>query len=670
QGIKTAIIQVAAEELDLLPDQISLVTADTAQTPDEGFTAGSHSMQGSATAVMNAAAQARALLIAEAARQWNLRPASLSARDGVVAAPDGRKLTYGALAQLASLHVAAAPSSPLKAPRDHELIGKSLPRVDIPEKLTGGTAFVQDLRLPDMVHARVVRPPGYGARLVSADIDAAARMPGVLKLVRQGSYLAIVAAREWEAIQAARALHASAKWTPPLPLPDQARLHATLEQFHAENVRVYETRAAAAPSVRTLKARYTRPYIMHGAIGPSCAVARFENKALTVWTHSQGVFPLSRALSELLHMPQEAIRCIHMEGAGCYGHNGADDAAADAALIARELPGKPVRVQWMRDDEHRWEPYGPAMIVETSASLGADGRVVDWRHAVWSNTHTRRPTAGGLFLQNAVLPQPLPAPPAKPIPMPEGGGDRNSIPLYAFANAEIVYHFIPEMPLRVSALRSLGGQMNVFAIESFMDELARAASIDPVAFRLKHLADPRAIAVIHAAASQFGWTHWRPRGPLHGKGFAFARYKNLAAYCAIALDLSVEPETGAVQLGRVIAAVDSGEAVNPDGIRNQIEGAIVQAASWTLFEQVGFDGTHITSTDWNSYPILRFPAAPQSKEVIVIDRPGEPFLGSGEAGQGPACAAIANALADAIHNRLRDLPFSAARVKEAMRRRS
>jgi CO/xanthine dehydrogenase Mo-binding subunit len=284
---------------------------------------------------------------------------------------------------------------------------------------------------------------------------------------------------------------------------------------------------------------------------------------------------------------------------------------------------------------------------------------------VWSNTHSQRPTAGGLFLQNAALPQSLPVPPPKPLPMPEGGGDRNSIPLYDFPNAHLVYHFIPEMPLRVSALRSLGGQMNVFAIECFMDELALAAGADPVAFRLRHLSDPRAKAVILAAAQDFGWTHWRARGAHRGKGFAFARYKNLAAYCAVALDLSLEPETGAIKLGRVIAAIDAGEAVNPDGIRNQIEGAILQAASWTLLEQVTFDRQQITSVDWSSYPILRFPEAPEDIEVIVIDRPGTPFLGTGEAGQGPASAAIANALANA-GARIRDLPLTQARVRAAL----
>ncbi|MGH6889086.1 MAG: molybdopterin cofactor-binding domain-containing protein [Rhizomicrobium sp.] len=669
QGIKTAIVQVAAEELDVAPARIALVTADTAQTPDEGYTAGSHSMQGSATAVMNAAAQARALLMAEAAREWNVPSGRLSVSNGAISTPDGRTLAYGALAARLSLHVKAAPTSPLTNPRAHRLIGRSLPRIDIPAKLTGGAAFVQDMRLPGMVHARVVRPPGYGARLLSADTDSVSRLPQVLSVTRNGDYLAVVAMREWEAILAARALAASARWSEPRALPDQARLDETLQHLPAQDVPVLDTGASVARSVRTRKARYTRPYLMHGSIGPSCAVALFESNALTVWTHAQGVFPLRKALSELLRLPIESIRCIHVEGAGCYGHNGADDAAADAALIAVTSPGQPVRVQWMREDEHRFEPYGPAMIVDAQAALGRDGRVTDWRYAIWSNTHARRPSQGGLFLQNTLLPDPLPVPPPKPLAMPEGGGDRNSIPLYDFRGARVVYHFIPEMPLRVSALRSLGGQMNVFAIESFMDELALEARADPVEFRLRHLSDPRAKAVIHAAAERFGWTKWRARAPHGGKGFAFARYKNLAAYCAVALDLSVEPETGAIRLGRVVASIDAGEAVSPDGIRNQIEGAILQAASWTLLEQVTFDRQRITSVDWASYPILRFSEAPEDVEVIVIDRPGTPFLGTGEAGQGPASAAIANALAHA-GLRLRDLPLSRDRVRQALTKRA
>jgi CO/xanthine dehydrogenase Mo-binding subunit len=320
----------------------------------------------------------------------------------------------------------------------------------------------------------------------------------------------------------------------------------------------------------------------------------------------------------------------------------------------------------MREQEHTAEPYGPAMVAEVSGALDADGKVVDWDYGVWSNTHNRRPNVGGLMIQNAALPTPLPVPPPAPIPMPEGGGERNSNPLYAFPNARVVSHFVPDMPLRVSAMRGLGAYLNIFAIESFVDELAEAAGADPVAFRLRHLTDERARAVIREAADRFGWDKVAPRAPGTGRGFAFARYKNLGAYCAIALTLSVEHETGRIRLGRVVAAVDSGQPINPDGIRNQIEGGIVQSASWTLYEAVRFDRARITSTDWSRYPILRFPAAPESVDVHVMDRPGLPFLGTGEAAQGPMAAAIANAVRDAASVRLRDLPLSPERVKAAI----
>jgi CO/xanthine dehydrogenase Mo-binding subunit len=400
--------------------------------------------------------------------------------------------------------------------------------------------------------------------------------------------------------------------------------------------------------------------MMHGSVGPSCAVAQLVDGTMQVWTHSQGVYPLRASLAQLLRMPPDKVRCIHVPGSGCYGHNGADDVAGDAALIARAVPGKPIRVQWMREDEHQHEPYGPAMVAEVEGALDASGQIVAWDYGVWSNTHSQRPNVGGLMLQNAALPDKLPVPPPAPIPMPEGGGDRNSIPLYTLPNARVVSHFVADMPLRVSALRSLGAYLNVFAIESFMDELAQAAGADPVEFRRRHLQDERARDVVTLAAEKFGWATRRK-----GSGFAFARYKNLAAYCAVALEVSVQKETGRVRIGRVVVAVDSGQPINPDGIRNQIEGAIVQSASWTLYEQVRFDRDRIISADWSGYPVMRFPAVPESVEVHVVPRPGEPFLGTGEAGQGPTAAAIANAIADATGLRLRDIPFTPAVISRA-----
>jgi CO/xanthine dehydrogenase Mo-binding subunit len=545
-------------------------------------------------------------------------------------------------------------------------MGRPLQRVDIPAKVTGGAAYVQDKRLPGMVHARVVRPPSYGAELVDCDISAIEKMPGVVKVMRDGNFLAVVASKEFLTIKAMNALAAAAKWKETARLPKQDELADVLTKLPSQDSTIFERSDPAAVGRKTIEASYTRPYQSHGSIGPSCAVAQFTDGAMTVWTHTQGVYPDRQGIAQMLKMPPENVRLIHVEGSGCYGHNGADDAAADAALIARAMPGVPVRVQWMREQEHAWEPYGPAMVTKLKASLDETGRIADWNFEVWSNTHSMRPGGAGCMLAAQHMAQSIAVPAPKPIPLPEGGGDRNAIPIYTFPNAHVVHHFIPAMPLRISAMRSLGAFHNVFSIESFMDELAVAAGADPVEFRLKHLDDQRGRDVIAKAAQGFGWQKRQKAPPDRGYGFAFARYKNLAAYCAIASEVEVNRETGRPRLLRAVAAVDAGQVVNPDGLVNQIEGAIVQSMSWTLYESVTFDDTRITSIDWQTYPILRFDAVPDSIEVHIINRPGQPFLGSGETGQGPAAASIANAIADATGKRLRNLPLTRKRIKDAI----
>ena len=656
QGIKTALIQVAAEELDVDFGRVTLVTADTATTPNEGFTAGSNSMKDSATAIRNAAAQVREILLGKAATRLGAAAESLRVEDGTVVSREGRRVAYGELVAGQELHVEAKPASRFKDPKQYRIVSKPIARVDIPAKVTGASAYVHDLRLPRMMHARVVRPPSYGAVLESVDVAAAERVAPDVKVVRDGNFLAVVAAREWTAVRAMRRLNGAAKWRETKSLASMKDLPAAILAMRTQDVVVEEKRATVS-AAKTLEATYTRHYQAHASIGPACAVAHLEGGALTIWSHTQGVYPDQEAIAEMLGMPKEKVRCIHMEGAGCYGHNGADDAAADAALIATRLPGVPVRVQWMREDENRWEPFGSAMVGKLRASLDAGGKIVDWQYGVWSCTHSTRPGGAGALLAaqhgaKAFKPQ-VP----KPARSPEGMGDRNALPLYAFPSVRVVHHFIADMPVRVSALRALGAYHNVFALESFMDELALEARADPVEFRLKHLEDARARAVVQLAAQRFGWGSARP-APGHGHGFAFARYKNLAAYCAVAVDVEVDPgPRGKVRVVRAVAAVDSGQVVNPDGIRNQIEGAILQSASWTLYEKVAFDDTRIRSVDWATYPILRFDAVPDSVEVHIVDRPGEPYLGTGECGQGPAAAAIGNAVANATGKRLRDLPF-------------
>ncbi len=666
QGLKTALIQIAADALDVGPGQIELVTADTALTPNEGFTAGSHSMQDSGTAILNAASEVRAMLAEAAAHEFGVSVDQLRAGNGVFVAPDGRQVGYGELIQTVSLHQQARPGIGLKVSAKHKVMGSSLARVDIPAKVTGGVAYVQDLRLPGMVHSRVVRPPSYGASLRSVDTAEVERMPGVIRVLRDGNYLAVIAEGEYQAIRAMRVLDRRAVWQEQQTLPDEALMLSFLQRATAKDFIIATKREAAKSPARQLSATYGRAYQIHGAIGPSCAVGLFENGALTIWTHSQGVYPLRDALAELLGLGKARVRCIHLEGAGCYGHNAADDAAADAALIAFAMPGRPVRVQWMREQEHMWEPFGPAMLTQVQASLDADGRIVDWNYEVKSNTHSTRPGGAGSLMPAWHIARPFALPAPAPIPQPEGGGDRNAIPIYQIPKLRVMHQFITDMPLRVSALRSLGAYMNVFSIECFMDELALVVGVDPVEFRLRHIEDPRAREVIVTASARFGWSAGAQLPPGRGHGFAFARYKNLAAYAAVAVEVDVERETGRVRLLRAVAAIDSGQAVSPDGIRNQIEGGILQAASWTLYEAVTFDRTRITSRDWSGYPILRFGAVPDIVEVHVIDRPGQPFLGTGEAAQGPTAAAIANAVAQATGIRIRDLPLTAKRVRAAI----
>ncbi|QJE02108.1 xanthine dehydrogenase family protein molybdopterin-binding subunit [Massilia forsythiae] len=664
QGIKTALLQVAAEELGVAPPRIALVTADTARTPNEGYTAGSHSMQDSGTALRYAAAQVHALLAGFAAQRFGVDPSILMTRDGALRTPDGRRATYGELVAGRQLHLRADPATKPRAPAMHTVVGKSLPRVDIPAKVSGGTAYVQDLRPSGMVHARVVRPPSAAARLLSLDAGGVARLPGVLKVVRDGRFLAVIADGEYRAVKAATALALAARWDVPADLPAGMDTAALVRSLPAQSYPILERSdpAAQAGGGRTLSASYSRPFQLHASVGPSCAIAQLVDGKYTVWTHSQGVYPLREALAELLGAKKDAIRCIHIEGSGCYGHNAADDVAADAALLARAWPGKPVRVQLMREDEHGHEPFGAPMSTMVAATLDAGGRIADWRYEVWSPPHNTRPGKAGNLLAATHLAKPFVPPTPKPSPQPEGAGDRNGVPYYVLPNARVVHHFQPGAPLRTSALRSLGAYGNVFSIESFMDELAHAAGVDPVAFRLRHLDDERAIEVVRTAAQRFGWDAYK-KTPRRGRGFAFARYKNLAAFCAIALEVEVVRETGLVRITRAVAAVDCGEVVNPDGVRNQIEGGIIQSASWTLLERVRFDASQVLTRDWAGYPILRFNQVPERIDIHLAERAGQPFLGTGEAAQGPTSAAIANAVADACGLRLRDVPLDRARVR-------
>ena len=668
QGAKTALLQVAAEHLSVPLSSITLVTADTARTANEGYTAGSQTMQDSGTAIMHAASQAREILIKVAAEKLGADAANLKAENGFVVAADGKRLSYGELVAGDVLKVQAQPAaaSKLKDPKSAKIVGQSLPRVDIPGKVTGGAAFVHDFRPDGMLHARVVRPPSYAAKLEGADTAGIEKMPGVKGVIRDGNFLAVVAVKEFQAVKAMERLAASAKWSEQATLPEQSTFGTWLVRQDKRAIPIRaETGAAGAPA-KSLDVEYHRPYHMHGSIGPACGVAQFKDGDMTVWACSQGMFPLRQAIAELTRLPQTRVRCIHMEGSGCYGHNAADDAAADAAYIAYKMPGAPIRVQWMRHDEHLWEPYGPGMVMKVKAAIDASGMLSSWDYEVFTDAHSTRPGGAGSTLVGQAIENGFKLPAPEPIPQPNGSGDRNIIPPYKVANLRLIHNFQPHQKLRASALRGLGAYANVFAIESAMDELAAAAGEDPVAFRLKHLAhDSRASDCLKLAAEKFGWKAGAVmgRGNGRGQGIAYSRYKSVAGYCAVAVEVEVDQETGRVRLVRAVSSADSGTAVNPDGIRNQIEGGIIQAASWTIHESVNYDRTRVLSRDWSRYPILRFPEAFESVEVHVIDRPGTPFLGTGESSQGPAGAAIANAVFHATGQRIRALPFTAPRVK-------
>ena len=681
QGIKTAIMQIAAEELNVAPERIRVQSADTGASPDEGSTTGSMSVEMSGNAMRYAAAEARHLMLALAFEHLEAQTpaAQLMVDDGTITDPaTGRTVTYWDLMggkrfghQITSL---AQP----KSAAAYRIVGQPEKRIDLLAKVTGGAAFVQDMSLPDMVYARVVRPPNYNARLVSVDVDTVLALPGVLEVVRDGSFLGVIAEREDAAVRAREVLAASAVWEPGAALPADKSVHDVLRSRETQAALVVGGSVVDDPvppvqvpdgAAQTLNAAYLRPYHMHGALGPSAAVAHWEDDHLTVWSHTQGVFSLQAALAQVLDIEPAQIRVVHTEGAGCYGHNGADDAALDAALVARHVPGRPVKLQWMREDEHGWEPYGTAMALDMQASLDADGNVIDWNHDVWSYSHSTRPrggTDGSTLLASWHLTTPFSPPAPQPMRGTESGAHRNAEPIYAFAHKRVVSHFAPESPLRVSAMRSLGAYANVFAIESFMDELALAAGIDPLEFRLRHLNDDRAEAVLQAAADKAGWEpRSRPAGAGRGRGMALARYKNRQCYAAVIVDVEVDRTTGAIHLSHAVIAADAGQIVNPDGLSNQLEGGLVQAASWTLFEQVKFDENGITSRDWDSYPILRFTDAPVI-ETVLLNRPGLPFLGGGEASQNPTPAAIANAVFDAVGVRLRQIPFTPDRILAAL----
>ena len=662
QGILTVLTQIAAEELDLAPDRIDVISGNTARTPDEGFTAGSQSVQMSGEAVRLASAQSRQLLLAAAGERLDASPQTLSVADGqIVKDGTATNLDYWALCDAVDWTSPISGSVEVKAASGYQIVGQSLNRADLPGRFVGG-AFIHDMSPAGMLHARVLRQPFRGAELSSFDEDRFVRRHPFVTMIRRRSFLAFVAASENAVMRAVETAGELAIWREPeagWPLPEappEIRLR-TSHQLETTGEPVDN------PSLHRIDATYSRPLIAHASIGPSCALADFRDGRLTVWTHSQGVFALRAQIARVLGLEAEAVTGIHAPGAGCYGHNGADDAALDAAIIATMLPETPIRVQWTRADELSCSPLGASGEAQIAASLDENGRIAAWSMAVTSLPQVARPGAhGAVNLTSAEALDPAFRPQhTGDIPEAAGGGaTRNAIAFYDIPQNVAVT--IRPSRIRTSSLRSLGAHLNVFAIESAMDELADLANIDPLVFRLNHLSDPRARAVLEEVATMSGWQIGAPRVEGRAKGLGVARYKGKGAWCAAVAEVLAD-ETIIVE--RLWLAVDAGLIVNPDGARNQIEGGALQALSWTLKEAVPVEGDRVPALDWERYPILRFSEVPQI-ETRFVSPAGSPSLGAGEPAQGPVSAAIANAAGRALGCRFRTMPLTREALLESL----
>ena len=669
QGIITALAQIAAEELDVTLARVRMVPACTATSPDEQVTSGSMSVQESGTALRHACAEARAIYLEAAATRLEVPLADLEVTDGTIRVRGTDRLTsYWALADDDLLDREATGKVEPKFAGSHHIVGSAVQRFDIPDKVTGKPRFVHDMTLPGMLYGRVARPPSPGAELLDVDFAAVRAMAGVVTTVRDGRFLGVIAEREEVAVKALKKLIAAATWRETATLPDMHDLPAFLKAQPADTTLVGEKKpeGAATPAAKSFSAAYDRPFLAHASIGPSCAIAKWNAQTIEVWTHSQGIYNLRTDLAMALALPAESIIVQHVEGSGCYGHNPADDAAYDAVLLARAVPGKPVQMQWTREDELGWAPFGAAMTVELKADVAADGRISAWHHEIWSNGHGTRPGRANTpaMLAASHLEKPFERLIAINAALAAGGGsERNAIPLYNFDSWQAVNHRVLSMPIRTSALRSLGGHCNVFAIESFLDEIALELGVDPLEYRLRHLEDPRGRAVLEAAAKMAGWAKRNEIKKVEGRGMGmgFNKYKNSSAYCAVFAEIDAGRD---VRVDKLWIAVDVGLVINPDGVRNQIEGGAIQTVSWVLKEAVKFDRTRIESNTWETYPILRFSEMPKI-EIELINRTGEKSVGAGEATHGPVAAAIGNAVFDALGVRVRGMPLTAEAITKA-----
>jgi len=665
-GVRTALTQIVAEELDVPVERIHLVMGDTARTPDEGYTAGSMTISGSGKALRHASAEARHAMLGMAAKNFGVALDELTVHDGIIAVQDQpeRSVTYAELMGGKPFNLQVTKQAPLKPPKDYQIVGKSTPRGDLPRKVTGQPHFIQDLKIPGMLHARVVRPPNPAAKFLSLDEDSVKDIPGLVRVFQGGNFIGVVTEREEQAIQAARQL--KVQWQDAAAYPNMPNLFAILRNQPFEDSLLVEKgdfKRTFDGAKKQIHSIYYHPFHAHASIGPSCAVADVKGDQVTVWASTPGPYPLSGALAQLLDLPVENIHLVYVEGAGSYGQNGADDVAADAVILSQAV-GKPVRVQWMREDEFIWEPKSPAMVMEVYGGLDAGGNVVAWDYHVWSPSHVARARFAGQLVPAQLLSGQL-APQARF----SFGAERNAPTNYVFPVQRVTVHYLKDSLLRASSFRSLGGCENTFANESFMDELAAAAGVDAVEYRLRYLAESREQDVLKAAAEKANWeSRPSPRKATsqlaEGRGVAFARYENDQALVACIAELQVDMNSGAVRVQRIIVAHDCGLIINPDGVKNQIEGNVIQSLSRTLKEEVKFNEMHITSRDWETYPILTFSEVPEI-EIVLINRPDQPAVGAGEPSTVTTAAAVANAVFDATGIRLRQIPFTPERFLEA-----
>jgi CO/xanthine dehydrogenase Mo-binding subunit len=662
QGILTALTQIAAEELDVTPEQINLVSGQTDVSPAEGFTSGSYSIAVGGASIRLVCAEVRSLFIERVAETLKCPTSELTVKNGRFlrnGKDTGRD--YWSMAGEITLDRRATGMAPVKQPSTYRIVGKDLPRLDLPAKVRGD-GFIHDMAPPNVLHARVLRQPWRGAHLATLDeaaVRKAARAP--IEILREGEFIAFTGDNETAVMRAAEAARNLARWESGAPVADDAGSPDWLRR-QASRDRTVETGARTpAQGNRVIEASFSRPFLTYGSIGTSCALALWQDGALKVWSHCQGPAVLRDWLAKALKLEAKQVAVFHTHGAGAYGHNTADDAAFDAAFLALRHPGRTVRVQWAREDEFLGAPISTAMAINLRAVLDADNKPADWTIEIWSPPHAQRPGMNGNanFSGLAALPNAPPLNPLGDVPDERGGGaTRNAVAIYDLPRHRLVHHLLPEVPIRTSSLRGLGAWANVYAIEMFMDELAEAAGEDPVRYRLSLLSDPRPRRVVETAARMSGWFEQRKLPEGVARGFGFARYKNIASFAAVVVELEVDEE---VRLKHIWCAADAGLVISPDGARNQIEGGIIMGASFVMREQIKFANGRVANTTWEDYPILRFSDIPEIA-IELIDNPNEPALGLGEASVGPTGAAIGNAVARALGRRVRDLPLTRERI--------